>query len=238
MKNIKPILILTLTIFLTSCGTTQQESSSSVSSEIQYPLSSMIGSEGILTDFDEGFVGAVIIPSEFNGEQLVTIAANTFDNCAEITSVILPDTIQYVGSSAFSGCTNLVSVTLPDGLIEIEDNTFAGCTSLVELIIPESVNDIAERAFYNCASLVSINIPVGVLDIGTGQRVFGNCTSLTSIYIPSTVSEVGSSLFDGCSMVINIQATEAYVSANWHVSWASGLVSPPSVINYAVPPTP
>ena len=71
-----------------------------------------------------------------NGEEIkqlvvpnnvTTISASSFKNCAGLTSVIIPDNVTIIYGSAFEGCTNLASVSIPEGISSIGAKAFAGC---------------------------------------------------------------------------------------------------------------
>ena len=77
-----------------------------------------------------------------NGEEIkqlvvpnnvTTIGASTFKNCAGLTSVIIPDNVTIIYGSAFEGCTNLASVSIPEGISSIGAKAFAGCTNLKDV---------------------------------------------------------------------------------------------------------
>ena len=77
-----------------------------------------------------------------NGEEIkqlvvpnnvTTIGASTFKNCAGLTSVIIPDNVTIIYGSAFEGCTNLASVSIPEGISSIGAKAFAGCPNLKDV---------------------------------------------------------------------------------------------------------
>ena len=77
-----------------------------------------------------------------NGEEIkqlvvpnnvTTINASSFKNCAGLTSVIIPDNVTIIYGSAFEGCTNLASVSIPEGISSIGAKAFAGCTNLKDV---------------------------------------------------------------------------------------------------------
>ena len=61
--------------------------------------------------------------------------------CEKITSLILPEELEYIGYQAFSYCRNLESVQLPDSLKQME-TCFEYCESLEELVLPEGIQDV------------------------------------------------------------------------------------------------
>ena len=75
-------------------------------------------------------------------------------------------TITGIYASAFENCDNLTSVTIPNSVTSIGDNAFSSCSGLTSVTIPNSVTSIGDRAFYVCESLKSITIPNSVTSIG------------------------------------------------------------------------
>lgn len=77
-----------------------------------------------------GYMGAatdIVIPSEINGYKVTEIAAETFKDYTNLTSVIISDSITSISDYAFSGCYSLTSVVIPDGVTNIGDYVFSGC---------------------------------------------------------------------------------------------------------------
>src|SRR6516162_7169874 len=62
--------------------------------------------------------GAVTIPGTIDGLP-VTEIDSAFIGSAALTSVIIPDTVTWIGGYAFAWCGNLVKVTLSTNLIFI-----------------------------------------------------------------------------------------------------------------------
>ena len=55
----------------------------------------------------------------------VTIIENSaFENCASLTSIVIPGGVTSIGSSAFSSCSSLTSITLPDSITSIKSYAF------------------------------------------------------------------------------------------------------------------
>jgi len=70
-----------------------------------------------------------------SGNELTTIQANIFKNCA-----------------------NLTGITLPNSVTSIKDNAFNGCTNLTEINLGSNVAGISYTAFNNCPNLISIKV--------------------------------------------------------------------------------
>lgn len=138
------------------------------------------------------------------------IGAGTFQNCSDLTSVTIPDSVTSIGAGAFQYCRGLTSIVIPAGVTSIEDVTFNGCRRLTSITLPESVTSIGERAFTACSSLTNITIPDSVISIGA--NAFQSCSGLTSIMIPNSVTNIGSGAFASCSKLTSVAIPEGVTS--------------------------
>ena len=159
-----------------------------------YCIIKYIGTEG----------GVISIPptAEINGTEkpIVGIWHSAFKDCENVTKVIIPENVYYIGMEAFMNCTNLESVALPSTMITFEGITFSGCESLKSVDIP-GVETLPNSMFYNCTSLESVRLSDGVKFIE--QFAFYNCSSLDSIVFPSSVRSIGYNAFYSCSNLSN-----------------------------------
>lgn len=53
-----------------------------------------------------------------------------FQGCESITSMIIPENVEFIGYGAFEGCINLKSITIPDGVTYISEYVFEDCLDL------------------------------------------------------------------------------------------------------------
>lgn len=83
------------------------------------------------------------------------IGESAFAN-SNVVSVVIPDSVTYIGHGAFSDCRNLVSVTIGSGMTGIGSEAFSSCTELTSVAFPESVTSIGGVAFYRCIALTSV----------------------------------------------------------------------------------
>ncbi len=120
------------------------------------------------------------------------IADYAFDNCDEITSVTIPDSVSFIGKGAFNDCGKLRQVTLPSGITAIESKCFNCCEKLVSAAIPDGVERIGDAAFFGCRSLTEASIPESVRVIG--EAAFGS-TGIHKVSIPSSVEVLGRCCF-------------------------------------------
>ena len=130
----------------------------------------------------------------------VTDISGIFTSNDEITSF---NELQYftglteINANAFEDCTNLASVTLPESITSIENWAFSGCESLTGILIPEGVTNIIVGAFYY-SGLESIVIPASVTQIGS--EAFSYCTNLQSITVANDNPNYTSN--DGCNVIV------------------------------------
>jgi len=126
--------------------------------------------------FDGSGVKSVIFE---NG--IETIPDGILSHMAQITEVIIPDSVTSIGAEAFCRCSNLRSITIPYGVTSIGSEAFDDCDSLTRVTIPNSVTSIGKCAFWFCDSLTEITIPDSVTSIG--NEAFTACPALTEITV-------------------------------------------------------
>ena len=110
-----------------------------------------------------------------------SIPDNAFSACTSLTSITIPDSVNFIGDYAFSG-TGLASITIPDSVKIIDTYAFRNCTDLTSVTIGNGVRTIYYYAFWGCTGLTSITIPDSVTSIGKGA--FYGCSSLQEITLP------------------------------------------------------
>ncbi|MDH6354573.1 hypothetical protein M2132_000901 [Dysgonomonas sp. PH5-45] len=125
-----------------------------------------------------------------------------FGKCTELTKIVIPKTVTYIGNSAFYGCEKLTNIEIPDNVTGIGGYAFYECESLTNIDIPNSVTYIGIYAFEGCSSLTDVTIGNGITEIK--GWVFLRCTNLTNITIPDNVTSIGCAAFYKCESLTNI----------------------------------
>ena len=91
---------------------------------------SVIANEGVEAHYSND----VIIPDSVTYEEytyaVTVIEGNAFDGCFELTSVVIPNSVEAIGEQAFQGCTGLKSVTIGSGVTAIGAKAFNYCNAL------------------------------------------------------------------------------------------------------------
>ena len=97
--------------------------------------------------------------------RLPQLYGNTFENCRQLKSVVLPESIERIYYRAFMNCSKLESINLPEYLILLGDNAFDGCTSLrtVSMGAPDpSAISTGDNIFRGVdLSKATLQVPVG-----------------------------------------------------------------------------
>ncbi|MDR0778708.1 MAG: leucine-rich repeat domain-containing protein [Methanomassiliicoccaceae archaeon] len=171
-------------------------------------------------------IGDLVIPSTaWDGIDTYTVtsiadAANMmvpetglFAGRNDMTSVVIPNTIAYIGTYAFyrSGAVSvdlgsveiieryafteskLESVTIPGSLKTVGRDVFKGCGDLTTVTM-EGSPVIGENMFLQCYNLTSVDLG-SVTEIG--NLAFTEAVSLRSITIPNTATAIGAMAFMG-----------------------------------------
>lgn len=173
--------------------------------------------------------GEIVIPDMFlwEGKECVVthIGFFSFENCQEITSVHIPNTVIGIECKAFYGCSKLTSVTIPNSVVQIEEDAFTntgwynlqpdgilyldncclgykGDKPRGNLILKEDTRLIADKSFFECADLIgSLVIPDKVTAIGSSA--FWSCSGFNgNIIIGRSVVEIHHGAFENCNGLI------------------------------------
>lgn len=156
--------------------------------------------------------GVVRIPEIVNGFTVTSILRSAFKECSNITSVIIPSSVNDIGTYAFQNCSSLTSVDIPKSVTSIGGLSFANCSKLTSLKIPDSITYIGPGAFSGCSSLTSITLPSSLTTISTGA--FSSCSSLTSVTIEDGVTNIGPYAFSACKNLISVTLPNSITSLN------------------------
>ena len=105
--------------------------------------------------------------------------------------------VSMIDQSAFENCVDLQSISLPNTIVEIRTNAFKGCSRIKSIVIPNSVLELRNNVFENATSLISISIGNQIKEIFT--NTFAGCASLKSITFPKSIERISSDALKGCT---------------------------------------
>lgn len=143
-------------------------------------------------------------------------------------SVVLPDSVKYIGRRAFKNCKMLKSIHIPSG-VEIAANAFDACSGLADeagffihdgkvlaytgdsdtVTVPDGVRVISDHLFANefegnpgNRNIHVVNLPDSLEEIG--DAAFEGCRLLEKIAIPVSVKKMGANVFKDCDHLVNV----------------------------------
>ena len=104
--------------------------------------------------------------------------SNAEFNGAQITDIVINNSISSLGYNAFSG-SQLISVYIPDKIVTINGSAFSGCKLLKNIRLSRNLTTLGSNVFNTCSSLTQIDIPKEVMTIKA--QIFGSCSSLKRV---------------------------------------------------------
>ena len=131
-----------------------------------------------VTPYDTLFYeGDIVIPEKFTYEgveyTVVATAANSFLDCRDLTSVVLPATCVTIARNTFKGCTSLKYSPLPATVTSVGSGVFNGCTNLEEVVVYPGWNKPISEEFANCDNLKRFIISDGTEPVVMKVNAFG-----------------------------------------------------------------
>ena len=176
---------------------------------------------------------------EGNVYHVTRIGHHAFDQCENLTSVDIPNSIKSIGIRAFSWCSALTSIVLKGGLENIESYAFEYCLGLENISLPNSLMTIGQNAFYNTQwyknqpnggvyvgnvfykykgdipQNTSFVIKEGTVSISPYAFVKENYHedySLVSVSIPNSVKVIGEGVFYRCRALTSIVIPDGVIT--------------------------
>lgn len=150
----------------------------------------------------KNYKGSLVIPAYVynNGVKYkVTRIGTRGFMYADISSVVIPNTVVALYSNAFRLCINLKTVTFDTGseLESIGDWAFAGCVNLESIALPSTLKQIGKSCFRVCSKMQSIILPNRICNVP--QSSFSYCRNLSSVnYLCQGAIVIEDSAFVGC----------------------------------------
>ena len=143
----------------------------------------------------------------------VNIADCAISYCQDLVSVMLPETVTYMGETPFYRCPSLenINVSGSNGVYSSKNGVlFTGNSLLVypqgkkdtQYAVPAGTDLICDYAFLNNEYLESVTFPDSLECIG--RSAFSLAQSLKSVTIPGSVEEIYSMAFNCCESLENL----------------------------------
>ena len=142
---------------------------------------------------------------------LTSINEYAFQDCSNLSSLKIPNSVTSLGVACFSGCWKLQTLTIPNSVTTLNDKIFYDC-GIKSITIPQSVKSIGISLFKNCPDLTTIIVEEGnpIYDSRDNCNAIIETSSNTLIasckntVIPQTVTTIGEAAFMYCSGLTSI----------------------------------
>ena len=140
----------------------------------------------------------ITLPSTLNGKTVISLKDESFKG-ANITGLVIPNTLKSIGYGSFSNCANLSSVNLGQ-LEEVSQDVFKNCPKLTAVTIPKTLTSGPwyEGVFTGTTKLTSVTFENGLTQVPEG--ILRNCTSITKVTIPSSVTKINKCAFQNSGL--------------------------------------
>lgn len=145
------------------------------------------------------------------GNSVQRLLDGCFYNCSSLSSVVLGNSLTMIGSSAFNCCKALKALEIPASVKRIASGAFFGCSGIEDVVMPFSVESVGVNAFYDCTSLAAVTFGSGMRLIEQGA--FDNCPAVKDVYCLAGVPP---------EMVPGITYKDGFFKASLHVPEGSG----------------
>lgn len=129
---------------------------------------------------------------------VIKIDDEAFSQCYNLSSIVLPNSIQSLGIASFIDCISLVDLNIEHciNLHSIGNNCFMHCKQLKHVFLPKSITNFGSGMFERCYGLKTIKLPDTLTDIP--YNCFQDCLSLEEIYLPNNVKVINDGAFGYC----------------------------------------
>jgi hypothetical protein len=175
--------------------------------------------KGVL--FTKGREWLVYAPPKLSGLYIVPngvkhIDKHAFKNCANMTTLMLAQTVTTIAEGAFESCAGLLHMIIPKNVTHIKPGAFVGCSQLCGVTVASDNDSFASEdgALFNKDKTELLYVPatfVGQQGKKDGRyqipesvayieaRAFCGCKEIKEIILPHWLADFGERPFEGCS---------------------------------------
>lgn len=150
--------------------------------------------------------GTIIMP-----ETIKYLGDFACESMGWMKAVTLPAEIEHLGVGVFQNNEFLTTNTFREGLQTISRRMFLNCPKLKTLIIPQSMISIEDEAFSMCSKMSTVVFSdQSVRTIGV--RAFAECSSIKKLVLPQGLESIGAQAFVGCTKLVSVTIPPSVIS--------------------------
>lgn len=171
---------------------------------------------GVNGKVPDGFFANLKGSVDENGKPIAVPA----ERWADLTEVVIKDSVTEIGKDVFQGCVGLTKVTIPDSVKKIGTWSFYMCKGLKNVDIPANMEigdssfrqsgleqvtvsggSVGNYAFHRIDNLEKISINCETI----GEEAFSGCDYLTDITLGENVKTLGDKAFYTCDALERVE---------------------------------
>ncbi len=175
------------------------------------------------------YEGALTIPSEIDGMKVTYIGNGAFVNANNVTSIIIPATVDSMGECVFMQCTSLEEFiveegnpyfsTTEDGVLLADGDAFLyaypAAKAADSYTVPEGVDEIAPGCFSH-AELKAVILPEGVYGVDAWAFAYAD---VESVQLPDSLRYIDDYAFAYCRSLREVDLGNGLTEI-WNASFA------------------
>ncbi len=148
-----------------------------------------------------------------------TLGDSVFENCSELTHIVFPEGVAYVGTAMFRGCNKVESILFKEDpsktstIKAIGAEAFKGLRGFEDLDLPEGLIELKAACFREC-DLANVDLSKLHYLRTIGDEVF-YANNRYSTVLPESLEHIGANAFNSCNFTtyLRIPANVNYIGA-------------------------
>lgn len=145
---------------------------------------------------------------------------------SSLTSIVIPNSVQYIYGGAFEDCEDLANIDLSDNLLYLGDDSLSYDGALTSVEVPASVTEFG-IAVFNHSGIVTLVLNNEFEQLP--EETLYSCYNLETITLPSSLKIITSDDFGGLSKLDTIHfkgAKEAWNAIDKEDGWSNDAKKP------------
>lgn len=201
---------------------------------LQYIEREAFSSNSALKVIDFGASEAIVGSYAFGGlpslqtilfSKVKEIQWRAFENCSQMTTLQLGDSLKHIGDNAFHNCNALKKVYIPASVTQIDVGAFSYTTALDTIVVAPANPVYNSNGDCNAIILTADNtliagcrstvIPATVKSIG--YNAFEGCSGLQTVTLPDGLLYVGGYAFYNCTALHSVNFPNSIQTAECNI---------------------
>ncbi len=164
-------------------------------------IKKVVVEEGITTIGCALFTGLFGLTEVSLPETLVRIEDEAFFSDTLLTTINIPDSVEYLGSGVFCG-TGLTEAVFPPKMDWLPDFCYNGAMISGSLVIPDRIKKLGASCFLD-TKISECVFPD--TDIEIGAYCVSGCDELTKVHLPEQLTKIPYGMFQSCGSLSEIE---------------------------------